>query len=144
MLGMFDPQDGIDINEFTKYIIQNRFIRGLNNRGSYPLNPNSSICSKILKEIYCVPEKQTKLNHTSFYGMVYYIGTPWIGKSSTFFVIKYLHDIKVRAAIKVNIPSDSIFSVHNKFIYFHSMTKLPQIFKIIQNQLNLDFEMWRN
>ena len=57
--------------------------------------------------------------------MVYYVGTPWIGKSSTFFAIKYLHDIKVRAAMKVSIPPDSIFNVHNKFIYFHSMTKLP-------------------
>ena len=63
--------------------------------------------------------------------MFYFVGTPGLGKSASFFALKHLHDIKVKAAAKVGIPKDSMFGVHYKLFYMNSTIPSQDLFKII-------------
>jgi hypothetical protein len=58
----------------------------------------------------------------------YFVGTPGLGKSASFFALKYLHDIKVKAAMKVGIPQDSIFKTHYKLLYMNSTIENWKLF----------------
>lgn len=70
----------------------------------------------------------------------YYVGTPGLGKSVAYFMLKYLHDIKVRACFRKGVlPFSERITVHYKFFYMHSKTELLEIVKQIKQEIKNDF-----
>ena len=81
---------------------------------------NAILLKIILDRFYADLSKSNQVKQPQFKNVNYFIGTPGLGKSASFFALKYLHDIKTKAAIKVGIPRDSIFNTHYKLLYVNS------------------------
>lgn len=67
------------------------------------------------------------------------IGTPGFGKSSTFFAIKYLNDIRMRYIIKNGCPPDSKLPHNYKMFYIHSDIDEPTLKDIFLSETIKDF-----
>lgn len=52
ILKLFNPKEGLNVRQYTLEGSQPRLIYGMNSKGLYPLNPNSSMLKQILRTVY--------------------------------------------------------------------------------------------
>lgn len=52
---------------------------------------------------------------------LYIVGTSGIGKSSTLYMTKLMHDMRISHVIKYGCPHDSLFKKNIKIFYLYSL-----------------------
>lgn len=118
-----------------------RILQGKNSKGLLPLNLNSAMMKFLIDQIYEKEKNNTKLVPAIKASRVHHIvGTPGLGKTFKFLMIKHIHDFKIPQIIQKGIPKDSLFQTHFKFIYIHAKQDQKAIRDTVLRELTQDFK----